>query len=236
MKDLTDDLTAFYQPKMALLFYKGKGRHAEMFVESYDIDAKGSPINAHPLSVREAQKLVKALQVGSQADRMLKTSGILGTHILYTDPSKNKVIWFTRSTRRKMYFSDLLGIPNGMASVPPMLWCADRESLSVYALGNDRRPNERTKLYHAPFFNIYQSGNVCMGTVDVEIGTSLTIEQFTLAWEEYFFNSYFNHLLEGHNPVEGNCVMLWEDLVDGQGTFPMDQLKRTGTTIKDLIQ
>ncbi len=235
MKDLTSDFMAFYQPKLALLFYQGKGRLGEMFVESFDIDSNGSPINAHPLSVREAKKLADALKVGSQSEEMLKPSGILGTHILFTDPSKNKVIWFTRSTRRQMYFSDLLGIPNGMASVPPMLWCADRESLSVFALGSDRRPTERTKLYHAPFFNTYQSGNVCMGTVDVEIGTSLTIEQFTSAWEAYFFNSYFNHLLEGHNPIEGNCVFLWKELVNGQGTFPMAQLRRAGTTINDLI-
>jgi PRTRC genetic system protein B len=117
-----------------------------------------------------------------------------------------------------------------------VLWVADRYSLSVFALGSERRPTANAKLYNAPFFNIYQNGNVCMGTVDVTIEKTASLEEFTTAWEDYFFNSYFSHLMQGHNPIEGNCVLLWENLVNTGNRFPMEVLKRSKRTLNDLIR
>lgn len=45
------------------------------------------------------------------------------------------------------------------------------------------------------FFNIYEKGNVCMGTVSIDIKNSASVEEFIQAWEHYFFNSYFSHSL-----------------------------------------
>ncbi|ULT39936.1 prokaryotic E2 ligase family D protein [Niabella defluvii] len=60
-------------------------------------------------------------------------------------------MWFTKAQRRELYFTQKLGIPNGTASVPPMLWVADRQSISIFALRTNRRPTKDTKLYYAPF-------------------------------------------------------------------------------------
>lgn len=73
-----------------------------------------------------------------------------------------------------------------MAQVPPLLWLANKQNLVIFALASDRRPTEKTMLYHAPFFNVYDNGSVCMGTVDVNIKNSASIEEFTEAWEKYF--------------------------------------------------
>jgi hypothetical protein len=43
-----------------------------------------------------------------------------------------------------MYFVKNLEIPNGKAQVPAMLWFADKENLSVFALTSDKRPTEKT--------------------------------------------------------------------------------------------
>lgn len=90
-------------------------------------------------------------------------------------------------------------------------------------------------LYHAPFFNVYDSGSVCMGTVDINIKNSASIEEFTEAWEKYFFNSYFSHLMNGHNPIKGNCVNLWKELIDIGNPFPKLLLKKTNKTLKNLL-
>ena len=87
-----------------------------------------------------------------------------------------------------------------------MLWLANKRSLKIFALPNNRRPTEKTELFYAPFFNVYEDGNVCMGTVDVNIQNSTSLEEFTKKWEDYFFNSYFSHLMNEHNPIKGNCV------------------------------
>lgn len=135
-----------------------------------------------------------------------------------------------------MYFIDILEIPNGTAEIPAMLWHANKQNLTVYALETNRRPTEKTPLYHAPFFNVYDSGNVCLGTVDVSIKNSASAEEFIQAWENYFFNSYFSHLINEHNPINGNCVNLWKDLIRTGKAFPTEVLKKTNRTLKNLLQ
>ncbi|MEH3112188.1 hypothetical protein [Pedobacter terrae] len=79
------------------------------------------------------------------------------------------MLWYTKAHQRQLYFVNDLGIPNEVAQVPPMLWFANKNSLSVFALATDRRPTEKTPLHYAPFFNIYEDGRVCMGTVTIDI-------------------------------------------------------------------
>src|SRR5699024_4715242 len=129
------------------------------------------------------------------------------TNILHINPSeKGTVLWYTKAQQRQLYFVNGLGIPNGKAQVPPMLWFAGKNSLAAYALATDRRPTAKTPLHYAPFFNIYEDGKVCMGTVNIDIKNSASLEEFIQAWESYFFNSYFSHLLGRYSPIKGNCV------------------------------
>ena len=60
-----------------------------------------------------------------------KTKGILPTNILRINQNAGKgtVLWYTKTQQRKLYFVDSLGIPNGMAQVPPMLWLASKTVL-----------------------------------------------------------------------------------------------------------
>lgn len=227
MNDITENFGKLYHPKSALVFYQTKGMNSENYVEYFDMDKNGTPINAHPLTVREANQLAKALRIAKeQKEPCLKSDGIMSNTILHIDPTQNKVIWFTKAMQREMYFTENLGIPNGKANVPPMLWIANKNSLSVFALRSNGRPKENTKLYNAPFFNVYENGNVCMGTVDIHIKKTSLLEEFTTTWESYFFNSYFSHLMQGYNPIKGNCVTLWENLLNTDKLFPKEVLKK----------
>ncbi|GEC73841.1 PRTRC system protein B [Flavobacterium flevense] len=236
MKGITENFGTLYHPKLALVFYQTKGMNSDTYVESFDMDKKGNPINAHPLTVREANQLVKTLKTAKEEkEPCLKSDGIISNAILHINLNQNKVIWFTKAMQRELCFTENLGIPNGKANVPPMLWIANKNSLSVFALGSSRRPNENTKLYNAPFFNVYENGNACMGTVDVQIKKIASLEEFTTAWESYFFNSYFSHLMLDYNPINGNCVILWESLVNTNNTFPKEVLKKNDKTLKDIL-
>lgn len=145
-------------------------------------------------------------------------------------------VWFTKAKMRKLFFAESLEIPNGYAEIPAMLWLADKKSFKVFALKGSRRPTENTPIFHSPFFNVYENGSVCMGTVNVEIKKSASIEEFTKNWEDYFFNSYFSHLMNGHNPVNRNCIQVWKDLVEGKKPFPNEVLIKTNKTIKNLLK
>ena len=235
--DIANDFGALYEPKSALVFYESLDNNATMYVEHFDMDRNGNPINAHPLTVNEAKALAKSLHTDEEQDKtFLKSKGILPTNILNIDPSQNgSVLWYTKSQERQMYFVKNLEIPNGKAHVPAMLWFADKENLSVFALTSDKRPTEKTPLYYAPFFNVYEDGAVCMGTVDVNIKNSASVEELTTAWEDYFFNSYFSHLLDNYNPINGNCVNLWKRLIETGETFPVGVLKKNDKTLKNVL-
>ena len=241
MNDIIDtakDFGTLYEPKSALVFYQSLDKDATMYVEHFDMDRNGNPINAHPLTVNEATALAKSLQIDEEKDKtFLKSKGILPTNILNINPSQNgSVLWYTKSQERQMYFVKNLEIPNGKAHVPAMLWFADKEKLSVFALTSDKRPTEKTTLHYAPFFNVYEDGAVCMGTVDVNIKNSASVEEFIKAWEDYFFHSYFSHLLDNYNPIKGNCVNLWKKLMETGETFPVEVLKKNNKTLKNLLR
>ncbi len=235
--DITQNFGTLYYPKSALVFYETSGTESDMYVEHFDMDKNGNPVNAHPLTIKEASMLAKSLKTDEELNKaFLKPKGILPTNILHINPSaKGSVLWYTKSQQRKLYFVDSLGIPNGTAHVPPMVWSADKNSLMVFALPNDRRPTEKTVLYYAPFFNIYEKGNVCMGTVSIDIKKSASVEEFISAWEHYFFNSYFSHTL-CENLTKKNIVNLWKDLVNSNKPFPKEVLKPKNKTIKNLLQ
>lgn len=236
VNDITENFGILYHPKSALVFYEAEGKQNDVYVEHFDMDRNGNPINAHPLTVREANVLAKSLQTDQEKNKaFLKPKGILPTNVLYINPTENgSVLWYTKAQKRQLYFVDSLGIPNGIAKVPPMIWFASKSSLAVFALANDRRPTERTPLYHAPFFNIYENGNVCMGTVSIDIKNSASVEEFIQAWEHYFFDSYFSHALCG-NLTKTSIVNLWKDLTSSDNPFPKDVLKKNNRILKNLL-
>jgi PRTRC genetic system protein B len=238
VKDITENFGTLYHPKSALVFYESTKADKYGYIEHFDMDNNGSPINAHPLTEREAKALARALLIEKEKDKaFLKSEGILPTNILYINPSKDKgaVVWYTKAQNRKLYFVDSLGIPNGTGYVPPMLWHATKNSLRVFAILTRRRPTEKTALYSAPFFNIYEDGRVCMGSVSIDIKNSASVEQFTACWENYFFNSYFSHLMGEKSPIKGNLVSLWKELIATGRPFPTALLQKNNKTLKHLL-
>ena len=234
--DIKDHFGTLYYPKSALVFYETKGTENDMYVEHYDMDINGTPINAHPLTVKEANILANSLQTDEENSKaFLKPKGILPTNILHINPSeKGTVLWYTKTQQRQLYFVDSLGISTGKAQVPPMLWLASKSSLTLFALASDRRPTEKAPLHYAPFFNIYEKGNVCMGTVSIDIKNSASVEEFIQAWEHYFFNSYFSHSL-CENLTKKNIVTLWKDLINTDKPFPKEVLQKNNKALKNLL-
>ena len=55
--DITASFGTLYHPKSALVFYETKGANTDVYVEHFDMDKNGNPINAHPLTVKEAKVL-----------------------------------------------------------------------------------------------------------------------------------------------------------------------------------
>jgi PRTRC genetic system protein B len=239
MNDLTNNFGKLYHPVKALIIYEKweSNYNNTPYVESYDMDERGCPINGHPLSVKEANSFAKALTVNEKKQRnFLNPKGLLSPNIVFFKTGNDGfAIWRTPAKRVKMLFTESLGIPSGEANVPPLLWKARKNSLAVFAI-LDEDITGRTTLFHAQFFNVYAEGKVCMGNVPVQIPNDCCLETFMDLWQEFFFNSYFSHLFDAHVPVKGNIVQLWQNLTTSGDPFPVETLIPNNITINKLLQ
>lgn len=237
MKDITASFGTVYNPVKALVVYQKNSSDKSIYVESYDMDKNGYPINAHPLSLKESTQLANALDTCEELKRnFLKPLGLLPKKVLYINPDHDGyALWYTPAQRVDLFFVDSLGITNGKASLPRLLWKASKSTLWIYALDETTDISEATPLYHAPFFNLYPDGRVCMGTVSVNIKPDCLLEEFIALWEQYFFNSYFSHLITEKSPVKTNIIQLWQNLVNTRKKFPIKVLVKNGLTLKKLL-
>jgi len=224
MKNLTNNFCNTYQPIKALLICQKQGgdegnEEHSIYVESYDIGKFGKPINAHPLTFKETLQLSSLFQASEELKTgYLRSRGIMPNKVLYVNPQQSGyAVWYTPPQEVPLFFASALGIPSGRGKVPAMIWKAGRE------------------LFHAPYFNIYKEGRVCMGTVRVNITESARLEDFMAQWESYFWNSYFSHLMNEFNPVTENIVQLWQGQVTTDSPFPVQLLKPTNFTIQNLL-
>ncbi|MFH6943475.1 PRTRC system protein B [Flavobacterium sp. FlaQc-50] len=237
MKDITQQFGTLYNPVKAFVVYQKTSAEKSIYVEAYDMDKNGCPINAHPLSLKESTQLASALDASEELTRkFLKPSGLLPKNVLHLNPEHDgSAIWYTPAQKVSLFFVESLAIPNAEAFVPPLLWKASKNTLYIYAMVADKIINERTALYHAPFFNLYDDGRVCMGTVKVDIKADCHLQDFMQSWEQYFFKSYFSHLIGNTSPVKGNIIQLWQKLVGSGKPFPIKSLIKNGLTLKKLL-
>ncbi|SHH09925.1 PRTRC system protein B [Flavobacterium johnsoniae] len=237
MKDITQKFGTLYNPVKAFVVYQKNSAEKSIYVEAYDMDKNGCPINAHPLSLKESTQLASALDKSDELTRkFLKPSGLLPKNVLHLNPEHNgSAIWYTPAQKVSLFFVESLAIPNAEAFVPPLLWKASKNTLYIYAMVADKIINEQTALYHAPFFNLYNDGRVCMGTVKVDIKADCHLQDFMQSWEQYFFKSYFSHLIGNTSPVKGNIIQLWQKLVGSGKPFPIKSLIKNGLTLKKLL-
>lgn len=240
MNDLTPNFGTLYFPVKAFVLYKkqsnGYSSSSTPYVESYDMDSNGLPINAHPLSIKESESLAKMLSIKKKKEgSFLTPQGFLPKNVLYLNSGKSPcVVWHTPPQEADLLFDKALNIPCGKAGIPALVWKADRNNLQVFAI-KDKTPEADTTLFQAPFFNLSQNGRVCMGNVQVKIPKETALETFISLWQDYFFNSYFTHLLGDFPPVKGNIVQLWQGLLKSGKAFPNKALIANRYTLQNLL-
>ncbi|QEH39419.1 PRTRC system protein B [Chitinophaga sp. XS-30] len=235
MNCIADTFNEDFTPVKFLAIYCHQQKD-QYHVESYDPSPSGRPINAHPLGAAEASSLGRILSNTDNPSHFLLPKGIMPDQVLHLSAKdEGSAIWHTPAIQRQLYFSENLKIPSGKAWTPPLLWVASRKSLRIFALRTETKPDTMTVLYHAPFFNTNAKGDVCMGTVKIDIPETVSLETFMYKWEKYFFSSYFSHSNMGRSPLTGNIVSCWKKLIDTDARFPVEALRKQSVTLKKLL-
>ena len=226
--DLTKDFTDIYFPKKALLFYEHQIRKTDVYIESFDCNEKGRLINAHPLSEKELNAFAKIFHSrNEERERYLHCENLLPPQLLYHNIVHKCAIWYSPPEKRTLLFSDSLGIANGEMCIPSLIWKATPTDLYLYAIKLKERANANTILYRAPFFNMYDNGKVCMGTVEVDMRKCADLHEFIDNWQEYFYNSKFSHVIGSHHTTRSPIEQLYKSLLSGNKSFPVNELIKT---------
>jgi PRTRC genetic system protein B len=151
----------------------------------------------------------------------------------------DSIVWWIPARERIMFFSDrgeddLLKKMNGKRYPhPPLLFKTSGTHLSVRALLENKRPKSDTKLYTAPYWNCYENGVVCTGTMKIPREKSVTALE---TWEESFFQSEFTHGAGVRNHVRypGGFLAMWRFL-EGKTNFPCRYLMTAKQTLAEFV-
>lgn len=151
--------------------------------------------------------------------------------------SADHMIWWTAACERNVFFRNHeLGTRAAKVPHPALVFAVVKGVWYVFALAKNERPKLDTELCHAPYFNVYDAGSICVGSAATPKGIAASaIPQ----WEAAFFDSEFTHVngsVKKSSHPRGEYAM-WKELLDGDHkTFPVEYLVPKQTTLAGFLQ
>jgi PRTRC genetic system protein B len=199
-------------------------------------------------SVRLSQSGIPSLDAGSPIHRadifelIQQLRGALPVEFLPANVlvrTQESIVWWTAPAIHSMFYAKEKGIEVAQLSgrrfpQPSLVFRAQAGSLDIRALASNERPGRKTPLYRAPYWNVNDSGEVCLGTTQVP--KEVTIDSLA-RWESAFFESEFTHPNATRKLTEhpGGFVALWKSLI-GRRYFPGEHLANAKENLGDFIR
>lgn len=182
-------------------------------------------------------------------------SGFVPPHLLYL--GAKSLIWWRPPGRARLFFDttkdlagdqvddkegrSLIGKRSAVTPHPGLVFAVTSGRWFVYAVKGADRPDARTGLFRAPYFNVWAEGQICTGNVRLpETLSTAALERY----ERAFFDSEFTHpnlrgrgrLVNGEGPYT-----FWQKLLDGatgrdQLAFPESQLVDLKLSVEGLAK
>jgi PRTRC genetic system protein B len=214
----------------AVLVYTSSHR---AFATLHDIvkEKEAAPLvgPAQPLSLAFLRTLARGL--GSEV-----AAEILPGNVLTRTPEM--IVWWNPAVRRAMFFGEadvkLCELNGKPFPHPALLFKLRGRELYVRALDRNVRPEARTALKTAPYWNVAgEDGRVCLGTArkpeDVSVAS-------IIGWQDAFHNSRFTHVLGAARLTShrGGSVGLWRSLA-GKKRFPARYLTDPRETLREFV-
>lgn len=224
-------------PQRAIIVYSTGGYNAEYYLESREFKpVKDKLTMMAPVPLEDQVMKSIASQYIKSTGSTVGHSKIIGPHILHGSfkPGEVFTVWYRSSMERELNFSAKLKIKKVKVITPAILFAALNTKLFVFALETNERPDLNTKLFNAPFFNIYADGNVCLGSANIgRRGT--TFDDETLRFEAGFFAAEQNHGIDNLHKIPLNKI--WLQLIGKKQAYPIKYMvqNKTYKTLGDLI-
>lgn len=212
-----------YKPEKAIFIYRNKANNTHLKVHDIHIKDNRPVLGAgHSMSEDAIQSLITEL---ADEHFIIKRGGILPKNVLSVKPNGD-LIWWAKPMTRTLNVTDSIGLESGPAPFPTLLFALTNSSLVAYALKTPGAPNEKSRLYTIPLWNLMHGGAMCMGNADYR--TEGTYQEIIDKAENGFFNSKFSH---GNDSAckSGNIKKMWAKLIGTDKPFPKDELLEATT-------
>ena len=150
--------------------------------------------------------------------------------------SADHMVWWMPAGERNVFFNNKeLGKRAAKVPHPALLFAVVKGQWYIFALAKSERPTAKTALQFAPYFNVFDSCAICIGSARVPRGISANT---TGEWEKAFFDSEFTHINGNQKKAthpRGEYAM-WKELLDGvYATFPVEFLAPTQFTLTTFM-
>jgi len=229
-------------PNCVLIVYRTPGKYNEKyFIEKRDVTTVGDKqilSAAVPLSDDVMKKI--ALSYAKEEGSRLMMDKLIPEFLLHgsNDITKKLIVWYRPAMKRSLNFSGnqtLSKLKNESAMVPATLYALHNKELYVFALPSNQRPTEKTKLFNAPFFNVYSDGKVCRGTA--HFGKSTNSFSGEIDRYERGFYMAEQGSMSNEKATKKPLRQIWASLLGKETPFPVKELVQHTKfkTLADLI-
>jgi PRTRC genetic system protein B len=234
---MNDILEEDFIPVSAIIVYSQGGNYNEHYLESRQI-VNNQMQEGVPLTKKLLAGMLESIDPKKLEE--VKCTGFLPRNLLAynNDNAQATVIWYLKESERNLVFSERLNIKEGLMKLPMIVFKLVGNSLSVFAV-KANHITQNTVLYHAPFFNVYDNGSICMGNAKIE--KSNDVQELMENAENAFFQSKFTEL-HGQAPINGNLATFTKKQIKSKKKFDKSVLKVFGgqpkypIRIKDLFK
>lgn len=238
----TQRASTLFVPSKALIIHKPNIKNGDtdsFYVEKHDITSKEGKYAlgpGEPVSRNQLMDLADAIKTKEGIKIRFKT--VMPQRVLFhTNTGRAAgIMWWSPPQRRKLLTKSELKVKQGMARVPGMVWMVVNDELRVFAVKGNGRPDGNTKLFNAPFWNVYGDGRVCLGTAKVKMKYAQHYEEIIAAYEQMFWGSYFS-TFNTEKQCKKELRNLWNAEINTEHPFPQALLiaNKSYKVINNLI-
>ncbi|RPD43072.1 hypothetical protein [Chitinophaga barathri] len=227
MKNFIYALRNIYQPSTAIIIREGT---EDFYVEQMQFNAAGRLCKPRPMPLDQLAELGARLVAQGRKSTAYLPATLIPLSVLHI--GEGSAIWYTPAAIRPLHFIDGLNIESRNYPVPALLWSASGNRLRIFALTGQEPPDLDTQLYHAPFLNVSDEGNVCMGNAGIDLEACANLQKTMDAWERHFFGSLFSHSNRKAGP---DPTTIWQSIAADATSFPPAKLQLTRFTLNQLL-
>jgi PRTRC genetic system protein B len=173
--------------------------------------------------------------MGSLGERYILNTELLPESVLSFSPLH--LVWWMPACKKRVFFDNKeLGKRSAIVPHPALLFVVVGREWLIFAMKGNNRPTKNTPLFHAPYFNVYDNGNICAGTAEIPDRLSTSAIP---TWENAFFESAFTHVngeIRKVSHPKGEYAF-WKEMLDNKyEKFPVKFLVDSNQTLHSVMR